>query len=113
MSKLFTSGGQSIGVSAYSEYSGLISFRIDWFDLAVHGTLKGLLQHYNLKAADNWIKVLLRTALPTRARSSSHCQSLPSGSLHKLLILIYQRADRRNNYNSAASRRKTTITESK
>jgi len=91
----------------------LISFRIDWFDLAVQGTLKGLLQHYNLKAADSWIKVLLRTALPTRARSSSHCQSLPSGSLHKLLILIYQRADRRNNYNSAASRRKTTITESK
>ena len=32
-------------------YSGLISFRIDWFDLAVQGTLKSLLQHYNLKAS--------------------------------------------------------------
>ena len=33
-----------------NEYSGLISFRIDWFDLlTVHGTLKGLLQH-NSKA---------------------------------------------------------------
>ena len=34
------------------EYSGLISFRMDWFDLlAVQGTLKSLLQHYSLKAS--------------------------------------------------------------
>ena len=34
------------------EYSGLISFRIDWFDLlAVQGTLKSLLQHHNSKAS--------------------------------------------------------------
>ena len=33
MSQFFTSGGQSIGASASSEYSGLLSFRIDWFDL--------------------------------------------------------------------------------
>ena len=38
MSQLFTSGGQSIGVSASNEYSGLISFRMDWLDLlAVQG----------------------------------------------------------------------------
>ena len=53
----FTSGGQSIGVSGFSispsnEYSGLISFRIDWLDLlAVLGTLKSLLQHHNSKAS--------------------------------------------------------------
>ena len=48
MSQLFTSGGQSIRVSASNEYSGLISFRIDWFDLlAVQGTLKSLLQHHS------------------------------------------------------------------
>ena len=36
----------------FSEYSGLISFRIDWFDLlAVQGILKNLLQHHNLKAS--------------------------------------------------------------
>ena len=36
----------------YNEYSGLISFRIDWFDLvAVQGTLKGLLQHHSSKAS--------------------------------------------------------------
>ena len=35
-----------------SEYSGLISLRIDWFDLlAVQGTLKNFLQHHNLKAS--------------------------------------------------------------
>ena len=38
--------------SPSSEYSVLISFRIDWFDLlAVQGTLKSLLQHHNLKAS--------------------------------------------------------------
>ena len=57
MSLLFTSGGQRIGASASAavlliEYSGLISFRIDWFDLlAVQGTLKSLLQHHGLKAS--------------------------------------------------------------
>ena len=34
-----------------SFHSGLISFRIDWFDLAVQGTLKSLLQHHSLKAS--------------------------------------------------------------
>ena len=35
-------------ISPSNEYSGLISFRIDWFDvLAVQGTLKGLLQHHS------------------------------------------------------------------
>ena len=34
-----------------NEYSRLISFRIDWFDLAVQGTLKSLLQHHSSKAS--------------------------------------------------------------
>ena len=57
MSQFFTSDGQSIGASASAsvlsvEYSGLISFRIDWFDLlAGHGTLKSLLQHHSSKAS--------------------------------------------------------------
>ena len=38
-------------ISPSNEYSGLISFRIDWFDLlALQGTLKSLLQHHSLKA---------------------------------------------------------------
>ena len=50
MSQFFTSGGQSIGVSASTskEHPGLISFRMDWLDLlAVQGTLKSLLQHHS------------------------------------------------------------------
>ena len=40
----------SFCISPSSRYSGLISFRIDWFDcLAVKGTLKSLLYHHNLK----------------------------------------------------------------
>ena len=57
MSPFFASGGQSIGVSASTsvlpnEYSGQISFRMDWLDLlAVQGTLKSLLQHHSSKAS--------------------------------------------------------------
>ena len=44
--------GFSFSISSSSEYSGLISFRIDWLDLlAVQGTLKSLLQHHSSKAA--------------------------------------------------------------
>ena len=42
----------SFSIRPSNEYSGLISFRIDWFDLhAVQGTLKNLLQHHSLKAS--------------------------------------------------------------
>ena len=42
----------SFGISPFNEYSGLISFRIDWFDLlAVQGTLKSLLQYHSSKAS--------------------------------------------------------------
>ena len=55
-SQFFASGSQSIGVSASTsvlpnEYSGLISFRMDWlYLLVVQGTLKSLLQHHSSKA---------------------------------------------------------------
>ena len=41
----------SISISPSIEYSGLISFWMGWFDLAVPGTLKSLLQHYSSKAS--------------------------------------------------------------
>ena len=45
----------SFNISPSNEYSGLISFRIDWFDLlAVQGTLKSLLQHHSSKASILW-----------------------------------------------------------
>ena len=46
----------SFSISPSSEYSGLISFRIDWFDLrAVQGTLKSLLQCHDLKTSILWL----------------------------------------------------------
>ena len=58
--ELFISGGQSIRASASSEYSGLISFRIDLFDLlAVQGTLKSLLQNHSSKASVLWCSAFL------------------------------------------------------
>ena len=48
----FWSFSFSFSISPSSEYSGLISFRIDWFDLlALQGTLKSLLQHHSLKVS--------------------------------------------------------------
>ena len=42
----------SFSISPPNEYSGLISFRIDWFDLlAVQGTLRSLIQHQSSKAS--------------------------------------------------------------
>ena len=41
----------SFSISPSNEYSGLISFRIDWFHLEVQGTLKSLLQHHSSKAS--------------------------------------------------------------
>ena len=59
MSRLFTSDDQNAGASAsasvLSEYSGLISLKIDWFGiLAVQGTFRSLLQHQSLKASILW-----------------------------------------------------------
>ena len=41
----------SFSISPFSEYSGLVSLRIDWFDLAIQGTLKNLLQHHSSNAS--------------------------------------------------------------
>ena len=41
-------------ISPSNEYSGLISFRMDWLDLAVQGTLKSLLQHHRSKVSILW-----------------------------------------------------------
>ena len=49
----------SFSISPSNEYSGLISFRIVWFDLAVQGALKSLLQHHNSKASILWCSAFL------------------------------------------------------
>ena len=75
MSQLFTSGGQSIGVSASTlvppmNTQGLISFRMDWLDiLAVHRTLKSFLQHHSSKASILWRSVFF---IPTLTSIHDH-----------------------------------------
>ena len=68
MSQLFTSGPKywsfSIKISPSNEYSGLISFRMDWLDLlAVQGTLKSLLQHHSSKASILWCSAFFMVQL--------------------------------------------------
>ena len=54
----------SFSISPSNEYSGLISFRIDWFDLlAVQGTLKSLLQHHNSEASILWFSAFFMVRL--------------------------------------------------
>ena len=54
----------SFSISPPNEYSELISFRIDWFDLlAVQGTLKSLLHHHNSKASILWCSAFLMVQL--------------------------------------------------
>ena len=58
----------SFSISPSNEYSGLISFRMDWLDLlAGQGTLKSLLQHYSSKASILW-----HSALHTPFSVSTH-----------------------------------------
>ena len=70
MSQFFTSGGQSIGASAPvlpMNISGLISFRIDWFDpLTVQGTLKRFVQHHNLKICSSALSLPYGQTLKTK-----------------------------------------------
>ena len=66
----------SFSISPSNEYSRLISFRMDWFDLlAVQGTLKSLLQHHNSKASVLPHSAFLSWAL---ARQNYHSLTLVS-----------------------------------
>ena len=54
----------SFSISPSNESSGLISFRMDWFDfLAIQGTLKSLLQHYSSKASIIWCSAFFTVQL--------------------------------------------------
>ena len=57
----------SFTISPSNEYSGMISFRIDWFDLpVVQGTLKNLLQHHNSKSSILWCSAFFMLLLLSR-----------------------------------------------
>ena len=72
----------SFSISPFNEYSGLISFRIDWFDLlAIQGTLKSLLQHHSSKPS-----ILQRSAFLTVQLSHPH---MTTGKIIALTIWIF------------------------
>ena len=55
----------SFSISPSNEYSGLISFRMDWFDLAVQGTLKSLLQQNSWKSINSLVLSFLYSSTLT------------------------------------------------
>ena len=94
-------------ISPSNEYSGLISFRIDWFDLlAVQGTLKSLLQHHNSKASNLWHSIFImvqfahpyrtpgKTIALTRWTFIGKVMCLPFKMLSKLVIAFLPRSKR-------------------
>ena len=88
----------SFSVSPSNEYSALISFRIDWFDLlAVQGTLKSLLQHYSSKASILWHSAFFMVQLShpymtTRQTFVGKIMSLLFIMLSRLIITFLPRS---------------------
>ena len=95
----------SFNISPSNEYSGLISFRIDWFDLyAAQGTLKSLLQHHSSKASILWCSAFFvvqlshpymttgKTIALTRWTFIGKVMSLIFNMLSRLVKLYFQGA---------------------
>ena len=95
----------SFSISPSGEYSGLISFRIDWFDLlVVQGTLKSLLQHHSSKASILWCSAFFMVQLLhsylitgksidfTRQNFVGKVMSLLFNMLSRLVIAFLQRS---------------------
>ena len=90
-------------ISPSNEYSGLISFRMDWLDLfAVQGTLKSLVQHHSSKASILWHSAFFtvqlshpymttgKTIALTRQTFVGKVMSLILNMLSRLMILSFQ-----------------------
>ena len=94
VSQFFTSGGQSIGVSASTSVlpmNILISFRMDWLDLlAVQGTLKSLLQHHSSKASVLQCSAFFRIQLSYPHMTTGKTIALTRGTfVSKVMSLLF------------------------
>ena len=75
----------SLSISPSNEYSGLISFRMDWLDLlAVQGTLKSLLPHHNSKAS-----ILQHSAFFIVQFSRPYMTTVKTISVHFLVNIFF------------------------
>ena len=81
----------SFNISSSNEYSGLISFRMDWFDLfAVQGTLKGLLQYHSSKASILWLLAFFTVQLSHSYITSGKTIALNTGTtVSKVMSLLF------------------------
>ena len=106
----------SFGISPSSEYSGLISFRMDWLDLlAVQGTLKSLLQHHGSKTSVLWRSAFFiaqlshpymttgKTAALTRWTFVDKVMSLLFNMLSRLVITFLPRRKLSFNFMAAVT----------
>ena len=97
----------SFSISPFNEYSGLISFRMDWLHLlAVQGTLKSLLQHHSSKASILWCSDFFMVQLShpymtigntiawTRQTFVGKVMSLLFNMLSRLVITFFPRSKR-------------------
>ena len=81
---------------SFLKYSGLISFRIDWFDLlAVQGTLKSLLQHYSSKASILWCSAFFMVQLSHPCMTMGTTIALIIGTfVGKIISLLFNMLSR-------------------
>ena len=78
----------SFSISPSNKYSGLIAFRIDWFDLlVVQGTLKSLLQHHSSKASILWHSAFFIVQLSHQYITSGKAKDLTIWTFMYLLSL--------------------------
>ena len=81
----------SFSISPSNEYSGLISFRVDWFDLlAVQGTLKSLLQRHYLKTSVCLYNILYNTFFTKIKSALQYCICFCcTNNVNQLQVYIY------------------------
>ena len=101
MSQFFTSSGPkywsfSFSISPSNEYSGLISFRMDWLDLlAVQGTLKSLLQHHSSKESVLWHSAFFMVQLSHPYMTTGKTIALTGGIFFgKVMSLLFNMLSR-------------------
>ena len=85
----------SFSISPSNEYSGLISLRINWFDLlAVQGTLKSLLQHHNLKASILWPSAFFMVELSHLYITTGKTKAFYTIFVSKVMSLLFNMLSR-------------------
>ena len=86
----------SFSISPSNEYSGLISFRMDWLDLlAVQGTLQSLLQHHSSKASILWCSAFFMVQLSHRYMTTGKTIALTRWTfVSKIMSLLFNMLSR-------------------